>query len=450
MLKDERLSQLAKSHNVARFVSFDDSLPSPQIRHSVPSVSPHGRSATDPNEAIGYLLKASRHRTVNVRTFYPDGPRRQGKFTYGLDRLTDVWSAVLDAARNGCYSIVNETIDTHDGGVSGVYTSAVSECAPDATPRVVERGDTFGGPSSLVAGVLDLIYGVDSRSVLTGSERLEFSVHPGPEGSRNERIIIWEASAAPREISHRPSVEWPNDLSRVVGDKAFGLVVAEALGVPVPLTTVVPRRVAPFTFGDPTGVGNHWIRTCPREPVPGKWPTFQGWRDPYRLLADIDPRGDTISSLISQESVQAAWSGAAMLRRIPLTVEVEGVSGFGDDFMLGRATPEDLPPDVVTRVERVLQKLSHVLGDVRMEWADDGSRVWVLQLHRVRSDINLAVPRANDDWIPYDPASGIDLLYSALDRAIQQRVGVIVTARVGATSHIGEILAGSAVPWSFA
>jgi hypothetical protein len=110
----------------------------------------------------------------------------------------------------------------------------------------------------------------------------------------------------------------------------------------VPATTVVGRRVAPFRFGRPTGSGERWLRTCPAEPVPGRFPTQRGWRDAFALLAGEDPAGSVIVAVLAQEGVPARWSGAA-LPAADGGLLVDGVAGFGDGFMLARAAPGPAP-----------------------------------------------------------------------------------------------------------
>jgi hypothetical protein len=57
-------------------------------------------------------------------------------------------------------------------------------------------------------------------------------------------------------VAQRRRLTWPNRFSRLLGDKAFGLLVADLHGLPVPATTVVGRRVAPFRFGRPPAVAS--------------------------------------------------------------------------------------------------------------------------------------------------------------------------------------------------
>jgi hypothetical protein len=85
----------------------------------------------------------------------------------------------------------------------------------------------------------------------------------------------------------------------MIGDKAFGLLMADRLGAHVPRTLVVARRIAPFTFGRETGSTEIWTRTCPVEPHPGLYTTLKGWTDPFALLQAEDPEGRVLASATS-------------------------------------------------------------------------------------------------------------------------------------------------------
>lgn len=150
--------------------------------------------------------------------------------------------------------------------------------------------------------------------------------------------------------------------------------------MPVPRTLAVGRRVAPFGFGRPTGSGERWLRTAPREPVPGRYPTLFGWQDPFALLEESDPTHE-VGAVLAQDSVDAVYSGALLPGdgKEPI---IEGVAGHGDDFMLGRGTPESLPEEVTESVAETAEKLAAKLGPVRTEWAFDGARTWVVQLQQ--------------------------------------------------------------------
>ena len=155
----------------------------------------------------------------------------------------------------------------------------VIEFAPDDTPRCVEKEGAASLPLAWGLSILRRVYGFEPDIVDAGKGRLEFSVHPRPRGWKKTHTLMWEY-----ERSDNPpataNVAWPNRFSRHIGDKAFGLLVADAIGLPIPRTTVFSRRVAPFSFGIPTGSFEVWTRTCPIEQEPGRFTTVKGWTDP--------------------------------------------------------------------------------------------------------------------------------------------------------------------------
>jgi hypothetical protein len=331
-LKDEMLRHLAAKANVAQFVSFGPG-PEPRQRHACLRGHPLDHRFASAGEAVDRLLALSQGGSANVRSFRAGAPKG-GPFSYGLTRRDDVLAVLRARAGEGLHTIANETVDVDDGGVSGVAQGGLVELTPGDTPRSVESPGTAALPHDLAMGLLATVYGFTPDLDDRPGERVEFSLHPLVAGVRQTHTIVWECEpVGPDRLSAR--LTWPNRLSRFLGDKAFGLLVADLLGLPVPATTVVGRRVAPFSFGRPTGSGERWLRTCPPEPVPGRFLTRRGWRDPYALLADEDPAGTAVVAVLAQEGVQARWSGAAA----PAAgggLLVEGVPGFGDDFMSAR------------------------------------------------------------------------------------------------------------------
>jgi hypothetical protein len=150
--------------------------------------------------------------------------------------------------------------------------------------------------------------------------------------------------------------------------------------------------------------------------------------------------------VLAQEGVPARWSGAA----VPGTdggLLVEGVAGYGDDFMLARAAPVALPDRVLDDVRRVGARASATLGPVRFEWAHDGRQAWVLQLHlaTVAASPTTIYPGTPSRWHRFDPSLGLDKLRDLI-ATVPSGEGVEVTGEVGVTSHAGDLLRRAAVP----
>jgi hypothetical protein len=235
-------------------------------------------------------------------------------------------------------------------------------------------------------------------------------------------------------------MNWPNRFSRHIGDKAFGLLVAELIGANVPKTTVFGRRVAPFSFGKPTGSHEVWTRTCPHEPDPGRYTTLKGWTDPFRLMAQEDPEHIAIASILCQAAVPAAYSGAAIVT-IEGALLIEGRRGEGDGLMLGRDNPEELPREVLENVEGVYRTVSHALGPVRFEWVYDGGAVWLVQLHRgaTQTSHTVLVPGDAQEWLTFEAADGLEALRAFL-RDIPEDAGVTIEGEIGLTSHLADLI----------
>ena len=209
---------------------------------------------------------------------------------------------------------------------------------------------------------------------------------------------------------------------------------------------MVGRRVAPFRFGRPTGSGEHWTRTCPAEPVPGRFLTQRGWRDPYALLATEDPSGTAVAAVLAQEGVRARWSGAA-LPAADGGLLVEGVPGSGEDFMLARQAPAPLPDRVLGDVRRLGARAAAALGPVRFEWAHDGADAWVVQLHLATTAAagTTIYPGTPSRWHRFDPSLGLEHLRQLI-ATVAPDEGIELTGDVGVTSHAGDLLRRAAIP----
>jgi hypothetical protein len=438
--KDEILDTLARVVNVAQFVSIT---PAGQQRHSWI----HGR---EPNEqfgsihdAVAALLAAAPEGSVNVRSFQPHDPKSR-EFIYGLKSVDDVVANVGRLGGEGLHTIVNETVDVNDGGVSGVAHAALVEFAPGDTPRAVEKPGTAALTRKLANRAFETIYGFRPSLPKSPDLRVEFSIHPLRRGYRHDHTIVWELEELPGGPTEA-YVAWPNIFSRMIGDKTYGLLVAWLVGLHVPLTTVFPRRLAPFTFGEATGIGEPWIRTAPTEQVPGKYTTQRGWTDPYALMQSEDPAGTALAAVLSQRGVDAQWSGA-LLSQPDGSVLIEGTAGFGDQFMVGERGPEQIPSSVRKDVTKTYERAASALGPVRFEWVHDGKRAWIVQLHKGASITQgrTIVPGDAKRWQRFEVARGIGALRELI--ATTNGDGIVLIGRVGVTSHFGDLLRRARIP----
>ena len=273
--KDERLADLSVRFNVAQFVSFSAGQV-PQARYSRIRGRVPDEKFCDVRTAIEALMSVIAG-SANVRSFRP-GQDKGNPFPRGLTTVDQVVSTVTSLAADGYTTIVNEAIDPDDGGVSGVALGGVLEFTPFDTPRGVEKPGVVSMPHELALRLLKAVYGFQPDVPLAEGERIEFSIHPMRVGYRHTHTLLWEAERV-EGVRLQPLMHWPNRFSRLIGDKVFGLLIAHLLDLPVPATTVVSRRVAPFRFGRPTGTSEFWIRTSPADQQPGKFTTAYGWQD---------------------------------------------------------------------------------------------------------------------------------------------------------------------------
>lgn len=438
LYKDSALDRLAALGNVAQFVAWrpagDGALTQSFAR--IKGYSPNQLFADIP-AAIAALLRASDAQAVNIRSYLPHDPQSR-EFVYGLTSAAVVVAHLTRLAAQGLYLIVNEMIDIADGGVSGVVQGDLIEFAPDDTPRAVERPGIAAFPRDFGLDLLETVYGV--RPLIPGNraDRVEFSVHPSPRGWHGTNTLLWEIEQdVPAAACARP--RWPNNFSRHLGDKTFGLLMAAANGAAVPRTLVIGRRVAPFSFGRDTGSGEIWVRTSPREPQPGLYTTVKGWRDPFALLAAEDPDKEIVA-VLTQAGVRALWSGAAIVGGDDRLI-VEGTAGEGDAFMLGERPPEPIPADIHAAVIVAHGALSERLGPVRIEWVHDGQEVWVVQLHvGVTMSVGTTIVAGTSaDWRWFDVADGLPALRAFLDQ-LPATSGIALRGEVGLTSHIADVL----------
>lgn len=448
--KDEGLDTLAASGmNVAQFVSFDAD--GEQRYSRVVGKAPNHQFASQA-EAAAYMLAHTTEQQVNVRSYDPYEPESK-PFVMRLKTVDDVL-ATLTARRNeGLHSIMNETVDECDGGVSGVVFGNMIEVVPDSTPRGVELPGVARFEREMGKRVIETIYGVTPNFVDNPNTRQEFTITPLRRGVKNEHTITWEL----REMGGAPTeadTQWPNKLGTMLGDKAFGLLIADQIGLAVPRTQVISRRVAPFTFGQPTGTGEYWMRTAPNKQTPGLYTTTHGWVDPYDIMRREDPEGENIASILSQEGVDASYSGACVMGSDGQLI-INGKKGYGDDFMVGESGTNPVPTDVQARVRDNYHYASEQLGGpVRFEWVvDTNGKLWTVQLHRGESASHGNVIYPGDEttaYVPFathdaDGHSRIETLRKLIAEH-QPGTGFELIGDVGVTSHLGDLLRKAQIP----
>ncbi len=447
--KDEVLNNISlQGANVAQFVSF---CPNLQQRYSrVRDFSPnHHFESLD--KAIEVLLTKSNDSSVNIRSYDPQDPTNphRREFLRELKTVDIVKSNIKRLAFDEkLYTIVNESININDGGVSGVVLGDILEFSPGATPRCVDSDipNTIAKlPRKIGIQLLQVVYGfIPALEKYPLNKRVEFSIHPLRQGYNYDHTIIWEINE--RELFSQAMIHWPNNFSRLIGDKAFGLIVADLLGFPVPKTTVISRGISPFTFGQSTTTSETWIRTCPKVQMPGRFSTFRGWRDPFKIMSDEDPKGEFIASIIAQSEIDAEFSGALVDKEDGEEPIIEGVNGFGDQFMIGGKNRNTLPNKLISQIRVLHAEIVKKIGPIRMEWVADSQKVWIVQLHcgARRSSNNIIYPGNANYWHRFNTKDGLEGLRKLIS-SLRRDEGVILQ-NVGITSHFGDTLYNAKIP----
>jgi hypothetical protein len=120
---------------------------------------------------------------------------------------------------------------------------------------------------------------------------------------------------------------------------------------------------------------------------------------------------------------------------------IEGTVGEGDHFMLGRKTPQMIPASITADVQSLYERAKVALGPVRFEWVHDGSRAWVVQLHKGATDsaATTIVPGEARRWEVFQVSRGLQALRDVLDQ-LKGDVGLRIEGEIGLTSHIADLL----------
>jgi hypothetical protein len=444
--KDSILDALADRANVAQFVSF-----SPELEQRYARVRGFEANHRFPTlqTALRAILEQASGRSINIRSFDPASPKSR-EFIYGLRSVDEAEHAIRRLASETLYTIVNETIDVHDGGVSGVLLGHIIEFAPEDTPRCVEKPGTAALPRDLGMELLRIVYGFKPALDYDLQTRVEFSLHPLRRGVRNDHTIIWELEDV-EEWSGHADIRWPNRFSEFIGDKAYGLLIASLFSLPVPDTLVISRSIRPFRFGRDTECAETWIRTAPRVQQPGRYTTHRGWLDPYKLMNSEDPTGEFLASVLAQAGIDAKYSGAAILSEgvndALGELTIEGTAGFGDEFMVGRKKRTTVPAHIIEQIKRIYVEVSN-LGPVRFEWVADDRGIWIVQFHRGASPslgrvIFPGEPRA---YHRFDVELGLEALRPLIQKLEDSGEGIILVGDVGVTSHFGDVLRRAKIP----
>lgn len=450
-LKDDKLAHINDMGlgNIAQYISVD---PNGKIKHI--KINNYSKKGDDLKELIVILLKSSRSSAVNIRSFSPS-IMKGNKLVYNK-KICDIEDIIFHVKQNcseGKYSIINENIDINDGGVSGVVLGDIIEFAPKDTPKCVDKEGVCLLEKKLGYHVLKTVYGFQPELNFGNEYRVEFSIHPNREGVKQTHTIVWEYELF-ENAEYSFQITWPNKFSKFIGDKTFGLIVADYLGLNVPFTTVIAREIAPFTFGKKTGLFEKWIRTCPIVKESGKYYTGSQWTDPFILMQSEELKGDNpinIAAILSQDAVDAKYSGGAIISKIKENDVIEGVQGTGDRFMLGQDLKCNLPYNVENELNKVMDKIrncNYLIGNVSIEWVYDGNEIWIVQLNQLNNNgYGNIIVRGNPSFYKqFNVKQGLESLRDTIKSIQNKNIGIELIGNVGITSHFGDLLRQSNIP----
>ena len=451
LLKDDKLAFMYKKMdcNIARYVSI---APDMSVRYV--NIDADYVYKGNLKNCILDLIEASNSKSVNIRSFSIESMKGHslvyGKQANEIDEIIDV---IQKNCNGNKYSIINETIDVNDGGISGVILGNIIEFAPNDTPKCVEKPDICFLERNMGMHLLKTVYGFAPECDFDDNYRVEFSLHPHREGLRKSHTIIWEYEKF-EEYEYDIKIKWPNKFSRFIGDKPFGLIIADYLGFNVPYTTVISRNVPPFSFGQETGLREKWIRTAPIVKEPGKYYTGDKWTDPFILMQKEELKGDNqinIASILSQSAVDAVYSGGAIIGENQANDVIEGVAGKGDNFMVGADYLDLLPDSVLLKLKALLneiRKYYYLLGDVSIEWVFDGTKIWLVQLNQIK-ETGLGTTIVAGEPAKYEKfyvEDGLEQLRSKIKAIKGRDIGIELIGDVGLTSHFGDVLRHANIP----
>lgn len=451
LLKDDKLSFMYEKMgcNIARYISV---APSKEIRYI--NIDMEYEYKDNLKNCIIDLIKYSNSKAINIRSFSIKA-MKGNNLVYGknADDIDEIIDIIYENCNANKYSIINEMIDVNDGGVSGVVFGNIIEFAPNDTPKCVEKPNVCFLEKNMGIHMLKTVYGFSPKFNFEDKYRVEFSLHPRREGILREHTIIWEYEEFEKQ-KYDIKMKWPNKFSQFIGDKTFGLIVADYLGFNVPYTTVISRNIAPFSFGKETGLKEKWIRTVPIVKEPGKYYTGDKWVDPFLLMQSEELKGSkeiNIASILSQSAVESIYSGGAIVAKDEENDIIEGVVGKGDDFMLGIHKKNSLPASLSDSLKVLLNRIRgyySILGEVSIEWVFDGTQIWIVQLNQLNNSgrgkvIVFGNPIAYEK---FSVSEGLERLREKINEVKEKNMGIELLGDVGLCSHFGDLLRQSKVP----
>ena len=171
---------------------------------------------------------------------------------------------------------------------------------PGATPRSVEQPGTVALGHAAALRLLSTVYGFTPSSTATPASGTSSASIPWSPGSARPTRSSGSEPVEPLALTRR--LAWPNAFSRFLGDKAFGLLVADLLELPVPATTVVGRRSPPSASAGPPAAGS--AGSAPARPSRPRPFHPAGLAGPVRSAGQRGPVGTAVVSRWPREGAR--------------------------------------------------------------------------------------------------------------------------------------------------
>ena len=434
-MKDKFIGET--TNNVARFFSLH---PLGLLRYSA-GMGP----MLDLRSSLTELKETASDGCFGIRSFLDGKPSGNPLFLHLNDEDKGV-EIIESLQAKGYYTIVSESLDEKVTPLfSGVILGDRMELGFGTTPRCVDDPNirTAVLPLKLGKSIINTVFGAE-LPLFKPRDRVEFTVTGTPVGALEQRHIVWEVSEEEATMTNTEIGIWPNHVSEAIGDKCYGLLVANAMGFNVPFTTAFVPNMQPFSFGRPKDTGTVYTRTCPATKSPGHYPSQRGYHNPLYALKHPESLDENfvqsqhvppLASMIVQQEVVAAYAGVCIFNT-DQPMRVEGTKGYGDNFMLGDSH-DDMPAEVTTKVEAIGLSLLQNIGNGEIEWVmhQDGT-LFVVQLCKHK---NVVLPTP-EDFVEFAYKGHSDLeRFREFCHNHDNSKGIVVTGGASELSHVGQI-----------
>ena len=158
-----------------------------------------------------------------------------------------------------------------------------------------------------------------------------------------------------------------------------------------------------------------------------------------------------IASILSQSSVEAIYSGGAIIAKEKKNDVIEGVRGKGDDFMVGLKGENQLPADLSYKVHGLLDLIREyysLIGDVSIEWVYDGDKIWIVQMNQLEhlGEGAVIVPGRPSVYKKVYVEEGLETLRKVINIIKDKDIGIELVGNVGLCSHFGDLLRHANIP----